>query len=88
MGKDSLIQAADPQHKYLRQLLGPAFSPEATARYLPEITALMQRHLQEWADAGEAGVKGLDSLKLLTFEFIVQVGVGISERVDSTGNCV
>jgi hypothetical protein len=34
----------------------------------------MQRHLQEWADAGEAGVKGLDALKLLTFEFIVQVG--------------
>jgi hypothetical protein len=45
-------------------------------RYLPEIVDLMQRHLQEWADAGEAGVKGLDALKLLTFGFIVQVRWG------------
>lgn len=73
LGKDSLIQVSDPQHKYLRGLLSPAFTPEAVANYLPQIVDLMQRHLQEWADAGDAGVKGLDSFKLLTFEFIVQV---------------
>lgn len=39
----------------------------------------MQRHLSEWAGAGDYGVKGLDALKLLTFEFIVQVGrVGVA----------
>lgn len=73
LGKDSLIQVADPQHRYLRGLLSPAFTPEAVAGYLPQIVDLMQRHLKEWADAGEEGVKGLDSFKLLTFEFIVQV---------------
>jgi cytochrome P450 len=73
LGKDSLIQVADPQHRYLRGLLTPAFTPEAVASYLPQIVELMQRHLQEWADAGEEGVKGSDSFKLLTFEFIVQV---------------
>lgn len=50
--------------------------PPPICRYLPEIVDLVQRHLQEWVDAGEAGVKGLDALKMLTFEFIVQVGCG------------
>lgn len=74
LGEDSLINVSDPQHKYLRGLLTPAFTPEAVAGYLPQIVDLMQRHLQEWADAGEAGVKGADAFKLLTFEFICQVG--------------
>lgn len=73
MGRDSLIQMPDPQHKYVRGLLSPAFSPEAVASYLPQIVQLMQRHLGEWVAAGDVGVKGLDSFKLLTFEFIVQV---------------
>lgn len=50
--------------------------PPPICRYLPEIVDLVQRHLQEWVDAGEAGVNGLDALKMLTFEFIVQVGCG------------
>jgi len=73
MGRDSLIQMPDPQHNYVRGLLSPAFSPEAIASYLPQIVQLMQRHLGEWVAAGDVGVKGLDSFKLLTFEFIVQV---------------
>lgn len=73
LGKDSLINVADPKHRYLRGLLSPAFTPEAVAGYLPQIVDLMSRHLKEWADAGEEGVKGFDSFKLLTFEFIVQV---------------
>lgn len=76
LGKDSLIQVSDPQHRYLRGLLSPAFTPEAVASYLPQIVDLMQRHLREWADAGEEGVKGLDAFKLLTFEFIVQLTLG------------
>lgn len=77
MGTDSLIQAADTRHRYLRGLLAPAFTPEAVASYLPQIVELMQRHLGEWADAGEEGVKGLDAFKLLTFEFIVGVSSGV-----------
>lgn len=73
MGSDSLLQATDPRHKYLRGLLAPAFSPEAVGSYVPAIVSLMQRHVQEWAAAGDEGVKGLDSFKLLTFDFIVEV---------------
>ena len=75
MGEDSLLVVSGPKHKYLRGLLAPAFSPESVASYTPQIVQLVERHLADWAAAGDEGVKALDALKLLTFEFIVQVSV-------------
>jgi hypothetical protein len=88
MGEDSLLVVSGPRHKYLRALLAPAFNPDAVAGYTPQIVQLAQRHLQDWAAAGEDGVQGLDALKLLTFEFIVQVGAtqwGLGGRLEYEG---
>lgn len=73
MGEDSLVLVQEPRHKYLRGLLQPAFSAQATQGYLPAIQDLVCRHLAAWEAAGEAGVKGYDGLKLMTYEFIISV---------------
>jgi cytochrome P450 len=76
MGEESLLVKSGAEHKYLRALLAPAFSPEAVAGYVPQVVSLVEHHLAAWAAAGGEGVKGLDALKLLTFSFIVQVRLG------------
>lgn len=78
MGEDSLLVVSGPQHKYLRGLLAPAFSPEAVSRYTPQIAQLVTRHLADWAAAGPQGVRGMEAIKLLTFEFIVEVSECVS----------
>ena len=72
-----MLVLSGPHPKHLRALLAPAFSPEAVAAATPQIVELVGRHVQEWAAAGSEGVVGLEALKLLTFEFIVQVGGGL-----------
>ena len=64
----------DPlRHATLRALLQPAFSAEAIKTYLPAIQALVARHLGDWQAAGPEGVKAYPCLKMLTFDFIMQV---------------
>lgn len=74
LGKDNLLVVKDPlRHATLRALLQPAFSAEAIKTYLPEIQALVARHLGDWQAAGPEGVKAYPCLKMLTFHFILQV---------------
>jgi len=88
MGENSLLVVSGPQHKYLRGLLAPAFSPEAVSRYTPQIAQLVTRHLADWAAAGPQGVRGMDAIKLLTFEFIVEVREGEGGREGRRPRCV
>jgi hypothetical protein len=37
------------------------------------LQALVSRHLQSWQASGQGGVKAYGALKLLTFDFILQV---------------
>eukprot|EP00879_Flechtneria_rotunda_P007705 GHRR01008078.1.p1 GENE.GHRR01008078.1~~GHRR01008078.1.p1 ORF type:complete len:426 (+),score=141.85 GHRR01008078.1:697-1974(+) len=76
MGDQSLINVHNPVHKHLRALLMPAFQPEAVASYLPQIQALVKHHMDEWVAAGAEGVKAYPKLKLLTFDFIIQITLG------------
>lgn len=74
LGKDNLLVVKDPlRHATLRALLQPAFSAEAIKTYLPAIQALVARHLGDWQVAGPEGVKAYPCLKMLTFDFILQV---------------
>lgn len=75
MGQHSLILQQEPSHRKLRGLLAPAFSAAATAESLPAIQDLVTRHLAAWVASGEAGVKGYDAIKLMTFEFIISVSM-------------
>lgn len=54
MGDKNLVLVQEPRHKYLRTLLQPAFSKEAVNSYLPDIQALVEGYIQEWAAAGES----------------------------------
>eukprot|EP00878_Enallax_costatus_P006453 GHUV01006765.1.p1 GENE.GHUV01006765.1~~GHUV01006765.1.p1 ORF type:complete len:278 (+),score=70.74 GHUV01006765.1:164-997(+) len=77
LGEDSLLIVADPnRHKYLRTLLQPAFSADSIATYLQDIQSLIERHVAGWEAAGPTGVKAYDCLKMLTFDFILQVAMG------------
>ncbi|WIA16755.1 hypothetical protein OEZ85_013407 [Tetradesmus obliquus] len=79
LGEDSLLVVKDPaRHAYLRALLQPAFGPDAIASYLPDIEALVSRHLASWQASGQAGVKAYGALKMLTFDFILQIVMGRS----------
>jgi cytochrome P450 len=76
LGKDNLLVVKDSlRHATLRALLQPAFSAEAIRTYLPAIQALVARHLGDWQAAGSEGVKAYPCLKMLTFDFILQVRI-------------
>lgn len=75
LGFDNLLVVKDSQrHAKLRALLQPAFSGDAIKTYLPAIDVLVARHLADWHAAGQDGVKAYPRLKMLTFDFILQVG--------------
>eukprot|EP00775_Hariotina_reticulata_P013035 gene13035-13164_t len=80
MGKHSLVVVQDPQHKYLRTLLQPAFEPSSVARYVPDIESLVRRHLSMWEAAGQ--VQALDGFKRMTTEFILQITLGRQYSMD------
>lgn len=48
LGADTLVLAADPQHKYLRGLLTPAFSNDAINRYAPGVQRLQPCPMLMW----------------------------------------
>lgn len=74
LGEDNLLCIKDPErHKKLRVLLQPAFAADAVATYLPDIQALITRHLCDMEAAGPAGMQAHHALKVLTFDFIMQV---------------
>jgi cytochrome P450 len=74
LGKENLLVVKDPErHARLRALLQPAFSADAIKAYLPDIEALVARHLADWQAAGSEGIKAYPCLKMLTFDFILQV---------------
>uniref|UniRef100_A0A383WDQ0 Cytochrome P450 n=1 Tax=Tetradesmus obliquus TaxID=3088 RepID=A0A383WDQ0_TETOB len=75
LGDQSLLMLPEPQHKYLRNLIMPAFTNEAIERLVPRMEAVLQRYLDAWADAG-APVKAHNELRHMTFEFIVAVVLG------------
>ncbi|KAF6258855.1 cytochrome P450 [Scenedesmus sp. NREL 46B-D3] len=75
LGDQSLLMVPEPQHKYLRNLIMPAFTNEAIERLVPRMEAVLDRHLGRWA--GAAGpVKVHDELRHMTFEFIMAVVLG------------
>jgi cytochrome P450 len=39
----------EPQHKYLRNLIMPAFTNEAIERLVPRMEAVLARYLDSWA---------------------------------------
>jgi hypothetical protein len=73
LGEQSLLMLPEPQHKYLRNLIMPAFTNEAIERLVPRMEAVLARYLDTWASAG-APVKAHNELRHMTFEFIVAVG--------------
>jgi cytochrome P450 len=73
LGEQSLLMLPEPQHKYLRNLIMPAFTNEAIERLVPRMEAVLARYLDNWASAG-APVKAHNELRHMTFEFIVAVG--------------
>lgn len=76
LGQDNLLVVKDAaRHAQLRALLAPAFAADAIKAYLPAIEALVARHLGDWQAAGPEGVKAYSRLKMLTFDFIMQVRV-------------
>lgn len=60
---------------YLRNLLMPAFTPEAISRSLPQLELVVSQWLERWEAAGEP-VRAWDSFKALTFDFIMRVSPG------------
>lgn len=73
LGEHSLVLVAGERHKYLRQLLQPAFNPEAIVQYVPSIQSLVEKHLGFWEAAGESGVKAHQAFQSMTMDFIAQV---------------
>jgi cytochrome P450 len=58
--------------QYLRNLIMPAFSPEAIERLTPRMVDVVSRYLEAWADAA-GPVLAEQQLKALTFDFIYAV---------------
>ncbi|WIA10314.1 hypothetical protein OEZ85_010506 [Tetradesmus obliquus] len=75
VGQHSLLMVQEPRHKYLRNLIMPAFSPEAIERLTPRMVAVVSRYLDAWAAAGTP-VLAAQELKALTFDFIYAVILG------------
>eukprot|EP00879_Flechtneria_rotunda_P003830 GHRR01004070.1.p1 GENE.GHRR01004070.1~~GHRR01004070.1.p1 ORF type:complete len:300 (+),score=122.02 GHRR01004070.1:648-1547(+) len=88
LGEESLLLAPEPRHKYLRNLIMPAFSNEAIDKLVPRMEKVLQKYLDKWADAG-APVKAHEQLRMMTFEFIIAVVLGRDypqETVDYLGS--
>jgi cytochrome P450 len=60
--------------QYLRNLIMPAFSPEAIERLTPRMVAVVSRYLDAWASTGRP-VLAAQELKALTFDFIYAVSL-------------
>jgi cytochrome P450 len=72
MGLNSLVVVQEPVHKYLRNMIMPAFTAEAIAALTPRMVSVIDKYLNRWADASE-DVLAHEELRLLTFEFIIKV---------------
>lgn len=75
LGTENLLVSPEPRHKYLRNLIMPAFTNEAIEKLIPRMEAVLQSHLDRWAGAG-APVKAHEQLRKMTFEFIIAVVLG------------
>jgi cytochrome P450 len=64
--------------QYLRNLIMPAFSPEAIERLTPRMVNVVSQYLEAWADA-DGPVLAEQELKALTFDFIYAVRCLYSE---------
>jgi hypothetical protein len=60
---------------FIRELMMPAFTPEAISRSLPQLELVVSESLGRWEAAGEP-VRAVDSFKALTFDFIMRVSPG------------
>eukprot|EP00878_Enallax_costatus_P002591 GHUV01002773.1.p1 GENE.GHUV01002773.1~~GHUV01002773.1.p1 ORF type:complete len:523 (+),score=179.47 GHUV01002773.1:316-1884(+) len=74
LGPQNLLQAPEPRHKYLRNLIMPAFTAEAIEKLVPRMETVLHRFLNNWADVGQ--VKAHDELRKMTFTFIMAVVMG------------
>jgi hypothetical protein len=68
-----MLTVPEPRHSFLRNLMQPAFTPEAVGRYLPRVEVVVGRWLSSWAAAGDS-VPGHQQFSAMTFDFILQVG--------------
>jgi cytochrome P450 len=50
LGQDHLLAVQDPQHKYLRGLIMPAFTPDSIASLAPRMVAVLGRYLERWGN--------------------------------------
>jgi hypothetical protein len=82
-GKNAMLAVPEPRHSFLRNLMQPAFTPEAVGRYLPRVEVVVGRWLSSWADAG-GSVPGHQQFSAMTFDFILQVGGGCGEGETSS----
>lgn len=49
LGSQNLLQVPEPRHKYLRNLIMPAFTSEAIEKLVPRMETVLKRYLDKWA---------------------------------------
>ncbi|KAK9813617.1 hypothetical protein WJX73_010813 [Symbiochloris irregularis] len=59
------------EHAAMRKLLNPAFSMKASISWLPKMVAIIEEHMQSWAQQGD--IKFQKSCQHMTFEIVTNV---------------
>lgn len=79
LGEGCTARLTGAAHKRRRRLLAPYFSARGLDALIPTLSDAVDRHLAEWADAGEIVL--VDRFRALTFEVIARYALGDPEAL-------
>lgn len=72
MGLQRLLTVQQPRHSYLRNLVMPAFTPQAVEALTPRLVAVVTAYLEKWAESDGPVLAGQE-MQSLAFDFICAV---------------
>eukprot|EP00775_Hariotina_reticulata_P004005 gene4005-4256_t len=70
MGDKSLLTVQEPRHRYLRNLVMPAFTNEAIEKLTVRMERVIGRYLDKWASSAQP-VVATEEMQRMTFDFII-----------------
>lgn len=72
MGDKSLLTVQEPRHRYLRNLVMPAFTNEAIEKLTERMERVIGSYLDKWAGSAQP-VVATEEMQRMTFDFIIAV---------------
>jgi len=76
LGEGALAHSTGTVHKWRREMIMRAFSPQAITSYLPTVQTMVRDHIQNWCKSGH--IHGYPEARSLTFTIAAKLLLGIA----------